>query len=361
MSTAIQYIQDTITYNVPSIATKKYFRQKLNALGNNPTTEQILPLWKEIVSNTPLAGRIARQFGYDDPSFLTEVTPAGSDSLTKLTFSDNTLNLYADVGGLISVRSLAEAIGNISSTFDTWNLTLYPNNLVQVIGNVADINLTGGLGGVNVFSLSSVIGGSKITSNSSATITSVIGDTSLVTLNGTDTEQSISEIIGQNVTLNANIANKTNIITAVNDAAMQAKTRPVFLTSFCSDHIIPTNNLTLANQVLAVMRVILNSSVTIGDADDITDCILGAAMIANGSPEALTVTVNACPGFDSISGTCEPINDTTTYTSKADCITGTQNYFASLKTGNSNIFTNAITQATISDALAGEVCAQYDS
>ena len=113
--------------------------------------------------------------------------------------------------------------------------------------------------------------------------------------------------------------------------------------------------------MLAAMKVIaFPDNIQISDGDDITDCILGASIIASGTPSTRTVTRNACPDFDETAGTCGTINNVNIYSSKAECVSSTKNYFTSLKTDNINIYTKAITNPKISDALAGEICAQYD-
>jgi hypothetical protein len=403
MTDDVTYIKKSIDkYVTDAEGTAKFIKEVfIDNFGPSITDQQKIAAMSKVISNSFDAFRKAGEFPNlgPDPDILTLFTPAGSIQLTRLNFNDPVLNQYKLGANSFSIVSLGNAIGNISSTFNTGDPSLFPTNLVQVIGNIALINLDGNGPATQVFSiadkigtsqittdptatitsvigntgeialngvnppqsLSAAIGSSQITINSTATITSVIGNTSDINLDGITPPQSLSEAIGQNVSLNANIPNKTNLVTAINDAFTHTKARPVFLTSFCSVHEIPTTTTSLANVMIAAMRVILNNSVTIGDADDLTDCILGAAVISSGTSTALTVTVNACPGFDSGAQTCQPINPATTYTSKQDCITGTQNYFSSLALNNANIFTNAITNPFISDALAGEVCAQYDN
>lgn len=324
----LPYLQSAIQSHhvIPSSGSRNRFHGKFQELGSNPTNAQKLDFMYDVACNSPIAFRRAGQFG-EDPEILTLFTPAGSTQLSRLKFSDAVLNMYS-VDDTFSIVSLGNAMGPIDTTFKSLDAET-PTALVSVIGNMGTVKMRGNY--------------PVTTSDSDAGLGGAIAN-----------------VIGQDVALSANVPDNRNLIQAINSVA--AKQPPTILTSFCSTHTIPTTNTTLAAEMLAAMKVIAHpNSINIGDADDITDCILGATIIASGTSDSKTATRNACPNFDSGAGTCQPISDTNLYTSKTDCIDGTKNYFTSLKTGGANIYTNAITNPNISDALAGEICAQYDS
>lgn len=310
---------------VPTAGSRNKFFQQWQALGSTPTNAQKLNFMYDVASNSPIAFRREGQFG-EDPEILTLFTPAGSTQLGRLNFTDAVLNMYT-VDNTFSIVSLGKAIGRIASTFESSDAEP-PTSLVSVIGNMGTVKMRG------YYPVAT-------------------GDSDAGPGDG-----AIANVIGQDVALSANVPDNSNLIQAINSVA--AKHPPTILTSFCSTHTIPTTSTTLAAEMLAAMKVIAHpNSISIGDADDITDCILGASIIAGGTSDSKTVTVNACPGFDSMAGTCQARSDSNTYNSKSDCISGTKNYFTSLKTGGANIYTNAITNTKLSESLAGEVCAQY--
>jgi hypothetical protein len=318
----VTYIKASIDRYVPdAVGTADYIKRIfLDQYGVSITNDQKLTAMSEVIRNSFDAFRKAGDFPAlgNDPDILTLFTPAGSTQLGRLNEQDPVLSQYAIPGSTsFSIVSIANAIGNITSTFDTGNPSIVPTNLAEVIGNVADIRLDG-------------IEPTTVTSNS------LVDKIGKISINSGMERTSIIEAINYVYT------HKTPLLFSLCTAQGDTRLDPPYTTPSPSDQ-----NILIAQQDYhANMQGLLQLAQIAGSitrlVDDLFTCIKLVAIISKGKAGAYTVT-----------------NSGTPYTSKTDCTTTVESTITGYVTGTD--FNTGITDPDILPIIVGEICAQYDS
>ncbi|MBP9791779.1 MAG: hypothetical protein KBC27_01030 [Rickettsiales bacterium] len=318
----IVYLKASISKYVPDgLGTGDYLQRVfLDQYGISITTNQKLTAMSAVIQNSFDAFRKSGDFPIlgDDPDILTLFTPAGSTQLGRLNEQDPVLSQYAIPGSTsFSIVSLANAVGNISSTFDTGNPSVVPTSLTQVIGNIADIRLAG-------------------TEPTTVTSNSLVDKIGKIPINSGMERTSIIEA------LNYVYTHKTPLLFSFCTAQGDTRLDPPYTTSSPSDQsvLIAQQDYHANMQGLLQLDQIAGSITRL--VDDLFTCIKLVAIIAKGKSGAYTVT-----------------NSGTPYTSKTDCTTTVASTIIGYVTGTD--FNTGITDPDILPIVVGEICAQYDS
>lgn len=241
--------------------------------------------------------------------------------------------------------SLAGAIGGspIASTFGGGP------TITQMMGDVSTIKLDAANPPA---SLSFAIGNSPIaTGFTTPTLTSVIGDISLIKLDGNIAVNSLAAGIGENITLDSDIPDRSNIIKAVNTAHSH---KTPFLLTFCSaqgDTRLdppPTSNTTTikkpynVNMVSLLQLSKITGIITLPPLPDtFFECLYLVRKVAKGKTGSYTVTNGGNP-----------------YTNKTNCKTEIGPVISNHAPGTD--FNTGANNAEVKAELLAEICGQYE-